>query len=645
MRKTVTLLLWAMCLFVNKLYSQDLEAKIPPKAFFVLENKMENLSKKYTLEELEQYQFVQNEILPDFKKESFEDIGLDFQKQNIIYGIVSEGALQLVSLMPISNATKFTDFMQKNYEYRTFSETNNYKRIDSSSETIAWNNEFVAFINTERSYSTKFTQEEIEEEYKRKKREEAKEYGEIYEEEKDLKLNWREQYDAKNRLRKKKTESVKENRIAQIFSNQKFDSKAHFNERNSNADMYAYFNYEGYQDLLYSILDLNISDWNVKGSQYDFALNAFFEEEQLKIESEIIPKDEVTKEFLKKVYGTKIQRNLLNYLGEEPIAYTSFTSDSRAAIDQYYSVLKSYLENLAKLDKEEIVTKDHIDLLVDGIALLIDEEAVAELLSGDGIFILDDLTEREVEYTAYSYDEEYHRIEEIKTKTELVPDFTLIFSTENEKFMNRILKLPNINKKERLPYTYATIGGIHHVQFKEEYIESIYTAVNDGMVMITTSENKIKAFDKNSKLPLQKSDKKRIKKNVMAAKFDMKRLLQKVEGEFKSSKDKKLWEDLMKNVGEYTFEGKMEGDRFVSEALFGIEGEHKNSFLYIFDIIESIYQAKKKDKVETYVEPVQTEDQQVVEEAVEATVEETVDATESTVIEAAPAPERPLPSK
>ncbi len=635
MKKNFTL--WMGMLWSMIIYSQNLDTKVPPNAFFVSEIKMENLSKKYTMKELEHYTFMQREILPDLKEESLNNIGIDYQKSSIVYAISEEGTTQVVSLMPLQDAVKFKNYILRNHKKEVY-EAENYAKIDLGAESLAWNDQFVAFIKTDRSYSIGFTDEEIEEEYKKMKQEEAEERGEVYEEEGEPYLDWNDKYEVKSRLRRKASDKVEENRIEQIFSNQQFNTRTYFQERNPEADFYVYLNYDGYQNMIFSLLGKGTSNWNMKGSQYDVACNAFFEEKQLKVVTEVIPNDEISKNFLKKIYGSKIQSSLLNYVGTEPIAYTSFSSDTKAALDQYYDVLKSYVGNMAKIQRDDVITQEHINLLIDGIALLIDEEAIAELFTGDGIFILDDLTEREVEYTSYRYDEEYNRVEEIKTKNEIVPEFTFLFSTENEKFMERLLKIPNIKSKGRLPYTYNMTGKIHHIKFKEEYIEELYTAVNNGMVMITTSGDKIRAFDQNHKMAINKSDKKIIKKNSMAAKFDMKRLLNAVEGEFKTSKDKKLWKGLVDNVGEYTITGKIEGDRLVSEALFGIEGEHKNSLLYLFDMIDYIYQNEKREHVQT-VEAVDA-----VEEAVqyEAAVEAVSEAVEAAVEEAATAVEEPV---
>src|SRR5690606_11903726 len=79
-----------------------------------------------------------------------------------------------------------------------------------------------------------------------------------------------------------------------------------------------------------------------------------------------------------------------------------------------------------------------ISLGTEILSLLLDEEAIATVAKGDGLFVLNGIAEQEVTYTDYEYDEDYNYKEVEKTKMETIPDFLFMFSSENAGLYNRL---------------------------------------------------------------------------------------------------------------------------------------------------------------------------------------------------------------
>src|SRR5690606_21853909 len=58
---------------------------------------------------------------------------------------------------------------------------------------------------------------------------------------------------------------------------------------------------------------------------------------------------------------------------------------------------------------------------------------------GDAWFVLNGIAEQEVPYISYEYDDDYNYIEVEKTKMETIPDFLLMFSSDDMQLYNRMM--------------------------------------------------------------------------------------------------------------------------------------------------------------------------------------------------------------
>ncbi len=591
MKKILTLFAGMLTL---SLFAQNLETKIPPNAFFVSDVAGKNLWKKATIDEIQKYGFIGYGIFQKLDIESFEDIGIDLQKNSIQYGAFDKGVYHFAVLFYLEDAQKFEKYAKSNLGSKHIVLEETFSYMQKSNDFLAWNDQIGVFIVTESPYMLHIEEDQIKAEYHKMKREEAKAVGGSYVEEENPKIDWETKRDIKRKLREGAEERTGLENLNRIFGATQYDTKHYFKERDPEADFYAFLSYDRYRNLLYPFHGVLYS-WRqeiMQNNQYDFTYNGFFEEKQLKVLSEVIPKNEEAKKALKKLYDSKIDAKLLHYVGENPMAYGSVSMNSEALFDQYYQLMKLFINQEFKDD----LTEDHIETIIEWIALVIDEKAIAELFPGDGIFVLDTIAEKNVEYTDYEYDEEHNRIEKKGYKKELVPEFTFLFTTENQDFMKRLLRIPNLEKKHD-DFVYTQTGEVHHLYFEGEYIANVYACTQNGMVMVTTSKEKVEAFEKKNKLAAHKVDKKLIRKNTIAAKIDMKKMLTSFKNEFNESEKKsKIWEALIENVDDYTITGNMKGDRFASELLLKTDGTHKNSFVYIFDLIDYIGRINKDEQ-------------------------------------------------
>jgi len=111
------------------------------------------------------------------------------------------------------------------------------------------------------------------------------------------------------------------------------------------------------------------------------------------------------------------------------LGYFSSNINVKSLLTEYPAILNNQLEALPESNKY----KSEIDLGMVLFSTLLDEEAVGDIIKGDMLFVLSDISEKEVEYTDYEYDSTYQRKEVTKTKIERVPDFIYMASLKDGK--------------------------------------------------------------------------------------------------------------------------------------------------------------------------------------------------------------------
>jgi hypothetical protein len=233
------------------------------------------------------------------------------------------------------------------------------------------------------------------------------------------------------------------------------------------------------------------------------------------------------------------------------------------------------------------------ELIMETVKIVLDEEAISKIAPGNGIFVLNELKSKSVEYTEYEYDNDYNEKEVKKTKEVAVPDFTFAFATENEGYWNRIFNLLATNKKTSK--NFSKNGNIY--SFKEDnnsgFMDELFFTVKDGVVYVTTSAN---GFNVENQSQKSKSWMKDSAKYPASGRFDIKRLLTGLEKEFKSSSERKMLDLVRKNVGEVYFKSESKGNVIQTEIDYSVKDSSENSLMYFFDLFDEVYKLNEADK-------------------------------------------------
>ncbi|MFC3159873.1 hypothetical protein ACFOEQ_16510 [Chryseobacterium arachidis] len=357
--------------------------------------------------------------------------------------------------------------------------------------------------------------------------------------------------------------------------------------RDANADVFVYTDYgrivnEGIYGKMMKRYEFGEIFNNIYNSNSSY--NLYFDKEKVRLVSSYQHKNPEVQSHFSAIYKGKKNKNLMSLINDKSIGYYAINIDGSKYFDLMYSLLKNSGES--EYHKE-------MELMMETMKIVLDEEAIAKIAPGNGIFVLNELKTKTVEYTDYDYDDDYNEKEVKKTKEVAMPNFTFAFATENEGYWNRIFNLLTTNKNTAKKF--SKNGDFY--AFKEEkstgYFDQLFFSVKNGTVYVTTSTDNITVKNQSD---ISKNWAKDSAKYPASGRFDIERLLTGLEKEFKSPSERKTLDFVKKNVGEVYFKSEAKGDALETEIDYSIKNSSENSLMYFFDLIDEIRKIKESEK-------------------------------------------------
>ncbi|TCD08528.1 hypothetical protein EZ449_11835 [Pedobacter frigidisoli] len=281
----------------------------------------------------------------------------------------------------------------------------------------------------------------------------------------------------------------------------------------------------------------------------------------------------------KKIMNRKLNKNFLKYVNsEKAIGFMGYSIDTKAYLEEFPKLMKqTYGSFLGKNMEEEI------ELGTDLFSLLLDEEAVSKVIKGDALFVINGLNTKDVTYTTYEYDDDYKQKEVTKTKKETLPDFLFMFSSEDNRLMNKLIKY-GINKN------YVTVNNnIYKIEEKKSPVD-IYFMIKDGIVFFGNSLTEMQSISNNSfNTSISKAHKTLLAKNNFSFLFNAKNLVGKVPTEEIGGEEtaKKFNETLGKMGNVYMISNPIKGNMVSADICAEIPNGHENALKYLFSLIEN----------------------------------------------------------
>ncbi len=304
----------------------------------------------------------------------------------------------------------------------------------------------------------------------------------------------------------------------------------------------------------------------------------FFEKDEVRLATSAT----ISKEWqpiFKSIYNKKMGSKFFKYFNEnQALAYFSTAINTTAVLEEYPDMMADIYGGIAPKYAEEI------ELMSEFLKIALDEEAIGELITGEALFVLTDIKEKEITYQGYEYDADYNRTEVTKTKSELRPEFIAMIGSKKK---NLLVKLAKLGVKHNI---LEGFGSYFKVNIPEKELLDIYLTVKDDILFVTTSETQVKQIITGTMLSSSGVHKNTIRKNSTVAFVNGKKILEKLpEEEFSRKSEREIFSFANKHVSTMQITvGKFKGNKMTSEIVLDTPMAKENSFKYIFDVIEEL---------------------------------------------------------
>lgn len=324
-------------------------------------------------------------------------------------------------------------------------------------------------------------------------------------------------------------------------------------------------------------------------------INIYFEKDKVRMTQTLFSENKRKNTLLRESFNSKQSAALANYVHPSDLGYFSSSMNTEALVHYYYTVLKSVYSNMTYTRKYAPAVDAYVDLL----EAMIDEKGIADMVTGNVMFILHKVKPKTVKYIDYQYDKEFGSKEVEKTKIETSPDFSVVFETRNENIFNKFADLP-IKLKQNdssMDYDYVRTGDYYVLTLGEKnMLDKLYFKVKDGQCIITTLLDNVANAAYNRTATMDAATIASIANNNYSAKFNIKDILKGAAINVSDKKNKKILDYLQQNAGTLLIESSIKDDTIQSNTTLSIVGNHKNSLEYFFNLMETILQMDEPAK-------------------------------------------------
>lgn len=308
-----------------------------------------------------------------------------------------------------------------------------------------------------------------------------------------------------------------------------------------------------------------------------FIFNLYLNKKDVTVKGISIMNEQFT-ELYKKILNKKMNPRFANYINEDKnIGYFGYAVNTAEMLRAYPEFLKKNFSEYAGSES------GLIEVGCETLSIMLDEDAIGKVLSGDVLFLFNDISQKEVTYTTYDYDEnfEYKEVEERKMET--VPDFMLLFSSENTSIFNKLITY-GIEKEMVIENE-----GYYEILIPDMPIQ-VFVAIKDGIVFAGTSEMDMMQIVKGTyQAKISDEHKKMLLGNKMFAYFNSSLLSDKFPVEEMGVKEMQQVLYLLDNLGDFTLHtSKMKGNVVTTEVKWAFPEGHENSMKYFFDLIQNM---------------------------------------------------------
>jgi hypothetical protein len=609
------------CLISLTGMTQNLESKIPNTAKVVASVNSDQIFNLISVTDFNNHLFTK-EIFKKINKSgdyktvvSIEDFGFDINSKAYYFYDVKD-SINYQNVLIKLNEKGLSDIIKQELSRKTIEQVDGLNIVYKRNGALIWNKDMILFTYAilpykPYEYSYDYYPSEIEEtviedveeveetviEEKTPDIEITEEVVEVAEDEVDEVI---EQPDAESieKMRKfakafKETEKKVDDKKAKIIAYAKSIITANFSNSithnksfisGKKKDAVAYLWVRNYGDLMGQYLNYYLGAYNPYGKMGKlnnlYGINSitahlFFDNNAIRMTSDANIDQNWVKSY-KKMYNSKIGSEFFKHFDQnKALAYMSMSMSTTGMLEEYPNIVSNmYSQMLPDY-------KDETSVVAELMSIVLDEEAIGELITGNAIFILNDISEKEVSYTTYEYDEDYNSTEVTKTKMETIPDFTIMVGSKNKKLTSKFL---------RLGLKYKVLGT-ENKYFKVSQSNGlpldVFIGINDKIFFMTTSQKSILDFVNNRSASNTGKHKKMIRKSITAFYVDGHKIMNKVPLESFSKNELAYFNRAKESVSELMLSvSKIKNNKIHSEIKLNTTNKEGNSLEFIFNFID-----------------------------------------------------------
>lgn len=303
----------------------------------------------------------------------------------------------------------------------------------------------------------------------------------------------------------------------------------------------------------------------------------FFEEDKVSFRSKMVYSDNL-KDAVENIYSTKLNKKFIKYVPGDALGYASFSFSTKDVLTETENVIKNYFE------QSDVKHGEEFGIYVDLISVIVDEEAIGDLMTGDAVFILNDLAYHEVTYKTYEYDENFNSTSVTKTKQELQPEFTMMMGSKNEELITKLFELAVKRKLVDSKNSYYIVKDKYN-----EFPFEIYFTHKNGILFVTNSSNQLaNIVSGKSDVKLGSKHKKRLTKNSASTYLNVNLMVEKLLMDDNVSRDLRVLFEIKDDLKEIYSTSKLKNGNIETTFDLTIPQEEKSSAAYLLNVIDKV---------------------------------------------------------
>ncbi|WP_343571189.1 hypothetical protein [Sphingobacterium sp.] len=248
--------------------------------------------------------------------------------------------------------------------------------------------------------------------------------------------------------------------------------------------------------------------------------------------------DKSLAEMTKRMYARKPNSKFSKYLTDKTLGFFNVNINSEAYLREMPAYMAKYYSGL--LGPQQ----DVVEWGLMALEIALDEKAIAQVMPGDHLVVVNGLRKFKKDYIDYTYDDDYNATEVKKTKEETLPVFIWMFTSKDQRLIKKGLDMA-VSKQVGQVY-----DGIYAFSKQKAKDFPMYVLLKEDLVMVSNDSLSLNDIRQNKmNASVNKDFVKLMKQNKMSAAMD----LQKLPGMLKEMgvAPGKQWEATLAQLNQY----------------------------------------------------------------------------------------------